>query len=89
MRLGNDYGKVSSSLTSYQVVKANDSLFEEGEWNGSPIFQACQLGDIEAMRSAFTYQGVSLYVVDENGNNLLHVKPSHVRQRLRTQTHCC
>jgi len=74
MRLGNNYGKVSSTLTSYQVVKADDSLFE-GVWNGSPIFRACQLGDIEALRSAFSYQGVSPFVVDENGDSLLHVKP--------------
>ncbi len=71
MRLGNNYGKVSSTLTTYQVVKANDSLFEE--WNGSSIFRACQLGDIEALKSAFDNQSVSPFVVDEDGDSLLHV----------------
>lgn len=72
MRLGNDYGKVSSTLNSYQVVKADDSMFD---WNGSPVFLACQVGDIEALKLAFNHQGVSPFVVDENGECLLHVKP--------------
>ncbi len=72
MRVRNDYGRISRNLTTYTVVKADTSLFEN-TWNGSPIFRACQLGDIEALRSAFSNRNMSPFVVDEEGKNLLHV----------------
>lgn len=72
MHVRNDYGRISRTLTTYTVVKADTSLFDD-TWNGSPIFRACKVGDIEALRSAFSDQRMSPFVVNEEGENLLHV----------------
>lgn len=73
LRVRNDYGRISPTLTTYIVVKAADTSWLEEDCDGSPIFRACRLGDIETLRSAFGDQRMSPFMVDEDGRNLLHV----------------
>lgn len=72
MRVRNDYGRISRTLATYIVVKSDTPSFDD-TWDGSPIFRACQVGDIEALKLALSEQGMSSAVVNEEGQNLLHV----------------
>ena len=63
LRIKNDCGSISATLTTYSVVNYE-----------SPLYQACRRGDVEALRSILSGQGLSPFVVDEYGNTLLHVK---------------
>ncbi len=63
-RLRNDYGRISRSLTSYAVVGRNSS-----------IFVACRTGNMDLLRSALSDEGMTPFVVGQNGDTLLHVIP--------------
>ena len=65
LRIRNEYGKVSRTITDYPVVEGG---------RGDPIYKACQYGDLETLRSAFSEQTVSPYVIYQDGDSLLNVK---------------
>ena len=65
LRLRKDYGIVTPSLTAYPILKGARK---------PPVMWACRIGDLEALEKAFSTPGVSPFMVDTDGNSLLHAK---------------
>lgn len=60
--LSRSYGQISGSLSVYPVIKQDDSLFE-----------LCQNGDIDGLKTTLSSRSLSPLVLDECGRTLLHV----------------
>lgn len=63
MRLAYSLGKTSRSLNVYPVVTSN-----------SPVFKMCMHGDMHGLQAVFGRGQMSPFVLDEEGNTLLHVR---------------
>lgn len=63
IRLAYSLGPVSRTLRVHPVCSAED-----------PIFALCKKGDIAGLRTAFDQRKLSPFLLDEQGNSLLHVR---------------
>lgn len=63
LRLATSLGKVSRTLNIYHVMARN-----------SPIFNMCQNGDMHGLQTAFSSGEISPFVLDDQGETMLHVR---------------